>query len=189
MRIFPSEEAFFHSADFLSFVPADPRYSIKSTGSLVITSVTNSDRALYTCIVKNKAGQASKSIRVRVRPASTESSSTDTTSESTFRSLSLSKSQNLSHCVEYGDISFGDSLPLVNQISNVSSSSKPQFTTRPHDCVQTREGYSIVLSCTAQGHPDATVQWSKEGELMEVSSEVRDCTKCSFVYCKVVGDP
>ena len=158
-----------------------------SNGSLLITSIVRIDRGLYSCIVRNKAGEQKEDISVKVVTGRTELIPLPTPTPSTNifphgRSLSdlYTTPESLStDCVEYGDTSFGPVPPLptppsLNRSTHMTEDLfTPSFTAIPPECVQTTVGYRIVLNCSAQGVPSPiAIQWKCNGEYIRTSSQV-----------------
>lgn len=169
-----------------------------SNGSLLIAPLSRSDRGLYSCIVRNKAGQQKEDINVRVvtkrtqplpLPNVREKVSTPTPSTNIFpygRSISYPDATTESlntDCVEYGDINFGPIPPLpsppsLNRSTHMTADLlTPSFTAVPPACVQTTVGYRIVLNCSAQGIPSPiAIKWKHNGVHIRTSSQVSTST-------------
>jgi len=153
----------------------DPRYTVSDNGSLLVATVTRHERALYTCIVKNKAGNDRKEIRVKIK--------TTPTVEPIIVNNGVivlpTEYRNLSHCEQYDDIGLGTELKYVSHSPRLAWFSKPQLVAVAHDCVETRASYRIVLSCVAIGNPVPVITWTKDGDPLTTSVEV--CSNCKAI--------
>lgn len=156
-----------------------------SNGSLLIRSVSRSDRGLYSCIARNKAGEQKNDISVKTvneKSQTTTSPHVTKKAESTSSSVpsevisSFTSSTEpvvvdplYADCVEYGDVSFGVIPPLPILPSDQSTLS---FSKIPPKCVQTTVSYTIVLHCSAQGHPSPVITWTHNEMDVEMTNQV-----------------
>ena len=138
----------------------DIRYKVLSSGSLQISNVTQQDSGQYGCIVSNKAGKVSKEINVTV---------TNT----------LKQSSN-DHCVVQleSDEELTQEREVPFQIID-----KPFFTLKPPGCIQSMEGFNVILKCSADSYPKPNITWMRNNA--NISEEIDRYTQLSDGSLKI----
>ena len=139
-----------HSNTFI----ANSRYEVLSSGSLHIFNITEQDSGHYRCIVSNKAGKHSQNIEVNVMNEFTQYQHNE--------QHDIFPLDNNGCVTQMGFIKeffqdIKDSSPDYYAEQDI-----PYFTAKPPHCIQTIEGFNVVLQCSAEANPNPSIRWIKD---------------------------
>lgn len=128
----------------------DTRLSVLNSGSLYISNVTQQDGGCYSCSVSNKAGEDSKVVELVVVDETVV---------------------NRDGCVIQHQS--GHEIQINSSSCFVSTKPLPFFARRPPTCIQTMEGFNVVLQCSVNkvGHLAINVTWLKDGKRLTADDD------------------
>ncbi|KAL5457189.1 hypothetical protein EMCRGX_G034434 [Ephydatia muelleri] len=158
----------------------DSRYSILSNGSLLILGVKATDAGLYKCMVYNKAGNSSATIELIPEGNDPFMENTTLTNASLTGTPTVMDRE---HCVSITDYRFGQGPVISTELylfSKSSTSVPPIILTTSPSCVQSVEGYSIILNCTLSGSPSPMTRWEKDSVSIATTTTPRASDEAHF---------